>query len=344
MVMGNILISSAGRRVGLVACFRDSIAVKGTERKVLTIDSSSSAPAAFIADGGSRVPHCTDHNFVDDVIQFCVENDVQLLIPTIDTELPVYASALQSFSASGVIVSLSSPETVEVCCNKARTNEWLLANGFPTVRQTDPITALLNPSAWPTPLIAKPYNGSAAVGMRRVETLHELESIAEMSGGYIIQEIATGREYTINVYVNRSGKCICTVPHWRMEVRAGEVSKGITVKDPRLCTLARRISEALPGAYGPMNIQCFMDLSGGIKVIEINARFGGGYPLTHRAGARFTDWLLDELEGRPLSDFDSWTDDLAMLRYDEAIFVPGSAIQLCEVTSVLSSISTTRCT
>ena len=149
----------------------------------------------------------------------------------------------------------------------------------------------------------------------------------ETSDGCIVQDMATGREFTINVYVNRSGECICAVPHWRMEVRAGEVSKGITVKDCRLMTLARKVAEALPGAYGPLNIQCFMDDSGSIQIIEMNARFGGGYPLAHRAGARFTDWLFEEQADKPLPYFDGWTDDLAMLRFDEAVFVPASRIR-----------------
>jgi carbamoyl-phosphate synthase large subunit len=119
-----------------------------------------------------------------------------------------------------------------------------------------------------------------------------------------------------------------------MEVRGGEVSKGITVKHRGLMDLARSVAEALPGAYGPLNIQCFMDDSGAIRIIEMNARFGGGYPLAHRAGARFTDWLLDELEGKRLRYYDDWADDLAMLRYDEAVFVPGSRIRTCNAASV----------
>jgi carbamoyl-phosphate synthase large subunit len=108
-----------------------------------------------------------------------------------------------------------------------------------------------------------------------------------------------------------------------MEVRSGEVSKGITLKDRRLMDLARSVAEALPGAYGPLNIQCFLDDSGTIRIIEMNARFGGGYPLAHRAGAQFTGWLLDELEGNLPNHYDGWTDDLAMLRFDEAVYVPG---------------------
>ena len=90
--------------------------------------------------------------------------------------------------------------------------------------------------------------------------------------------------------------------------------------------LACLVAEALPGARGPMNIQCFLDVDGTIAIIEINARFGGGYPLAHQAGARFTDWLLDEQEGRSVGCYDGWTDDLAMLRYDEAVFTTGKAV------------------
>ena len=93
-------------------------------------------------------------------------------------------------------------------------------------------------------------------------------------------------------------------------------------------SLGRRIAETLPGAWGPLNIQCFMDASGDIRVFEINARFGGGYPLAHRAGATFTSWLLDELDGRMLSYWDGWQDNLAMLRYDDAVYLSSAEIGL----------------
>jgi carbamoyl-phosphate synthase large subunit len=311
MAKRNILVSSAGRRVALLGC------IHGT---VFTIDCGLSAPAAFVAGNATQVPRCTDTDFLPSVLRVCAENDIGLLIPTIDTELPVYAAACDVFRQAGTVVSVSSPECVRICCDKVLTHKWLTTNGFPTIRQTASTAA----ADWLFPLIAKPYNGSSSIGLRRLETRLELECLGP---GYIVQEIAAGREFTINVYVNRSGECVSAVPHWRMEVRAGEVSKGLTVKDPRLVDLGRSVAEALPGAYGPLNIQCFMDDAGSIKIIEINARFGGGYLLAHRAGACFTDWLLDELEGKPVPRFDDWTDDLAMLRYDEAVFVPGSRIR-----------------
>lgn len=311
-----------------MACLRDSVARHGAASKVFTADCGWSAPAAFCAEESYRVPRCTDAGFVDAVLQLCEAHGIGLVIPTIDTELPVYAAASEKFAQAGVTVCISRPSAVQICCDKVATHEWLTANGFPTVRQTDLATALSQPAEWPLPLIAKPYNGSASIGIRRIQTRLELEALAENGGAsYIAQEIAPGREFTINLYVNRSGECVCATPHWRMEVRSGEVSKGVTVKDRRLMELGRSVTEALPGAYGALNMQCFLDESGASRIIEMNARFGGGYPLAHRAGAYFTDWLLDELDGKRVSYFDGWTDDLAMLRYDEAVFVPGSKVR-----------------
>jgi carbamoyl-phosphate synthase large subunit len=96
----------------------------------------------------------------------------------------------------------------------------------------------------------------------------------------------------------------------------------MTVKDPELISLVSRVAETLPGAYGAMNVQCFLTPKEDIRIIEINGRFGGGYPLSHRAGAHMTTWLIEEAMGlTPCGPFDRWEDGLLMLRYDEAIFV-----------------------
>lgn len=342
MTSSNVLLSSAGRRVGLIACLRDSLRRRGQKAIVYCIDHGATAPATYISDAASRVPRCTDPCFLDHVLNICRDHRIELVIPTIDTELPTYSNAATRFAAAGVTVCISSSEVVEICSNKQATHEWLVRNGFPTVRQTNPMSALNDRENWPLPLIAKPRRGSASIGVHVLKTVREMESVAEFGGNIVIEEIAPGREFTINVYLNRKGRCVCAVPHWRMEVRSGEVSKGITVKDRRLIDLAQSVAEALPGAYGPLNIQCFMDDADSIRIIELNARFGGGYPLTHKAGARFTDWLFDELEGKCPGYCDDWVDDLAMLRFDDAIYLKGDTIRQWAEGSALSSTSTIR--
>ena len=57
------------------------------------------------------------------------------------------------------------------------------------------------------------------------------------------------------------------------------------------------------------------------KAIEINPRFGGGYPLTYAAGANFPRMLIEEyVLGKTVSFADDW-EDLLMLRYDSKVLV-----------------------
>jgi len=144
----------------------------------------------------------------------------------------------------------------------------------------------------------------------------------------VVEEIARGFEYTVNVFVNREGRCVCAVPHRRLEVRAGEVSKGVTVRHRKMMEFASLVSERLPGAYGPLNLQGFLSSDDEFRVTEINPRFGGGYPLAHQAGADFPRWLIEEWLGLPSSaSFDGWQDGLAMLRYDSAVFLPSQELE-----------------
>jgi carbamoyl-phosphate synthase large subunit len=334
----NILISSAGRRVGLTQCFRSALKDLGLDGKLLAVDASVDSPATHLVDESWQVPRCTDPAFLPEVLRICEREKVLLLVPTIDTELLVYARAKHLFAEIGCHVSVPSPETVAIASDKVETHAWLIENGFPTVRQATPGAILADPGAWTFPLIVKPARGSASQGVARVESLEKLRYQASQDTTLVAQELARGEEFTINVFVDGRGQCLCAVPHRRIEVRAGEVSKAVTVKNRALMQSAREVVERLPGAYGALNIQCFVD-AGEMKIIEINARFGGGYPLADRAGAKFTRWLLEDCLQLPsTASFEGWEDDLAMLRYDEAVFLSGQEIRREHAAAAVSGV------
>ena len=324
----NILISSAGRRVGLMNCFRESLAELGISGRVIAVDATPYSAAVQLADDFYLVPRCTDPDFIPEIQRICEQEQVHLVVPTIDTELPVYAAAREHFRKRGTAIAISSPDAVGICSNKILTHEWLVAQGFPVPRQASPEAVLGDCRDWVLPLIIKPVDGSGSLGVRVVTSFAELAALVSKSNGVIVQECILGAEHTINVFVNREGRCLCAVPHFRMEVRGGEVSKGVTVKNREMMELASTIVESMPGASGALNVQCFSTAGGDLKVIEINARFGGGYPLAHRSGAHMARWLIEEILGRePQERFDSWEDGLTMLRYDQAVFIPRSRLQ-----------------
>ena len=316
-----VLVSSAGRRVELLRGFRDALAAAGLAGRVLAADRSWYSSAFHEADEGLLVPSCDEDAFVPAVLDLCEKHAVDLIVPTIDPELPVYAAARERFAGAGVTVAVSGPEAVTIAADKVRTHAWLVETGLPTVRQAGVDVVRADPPGWPFPLVVKPRFGSAGIGVAVVHDAAELD-VAARVGEVVVQEVARGREHTIDLLVDRAGRCVSAVPRRRLEVRAGEVSKAVTVRSSALEDVAARLAERLPGAYGPLTVQVFSDEDGGLAVIEVNARFGGGFPLAREAGADHPRWLVEEVAGlTSTADRGAWRPGLVMLRYDAAVFV-----------------------
>lgn len=129
-------------------------------------------------------------------------------------------------------------------------------------------------------------------------------------------------EFTVDAYYDRHGELKCLVPRERIEVRCGEVSKGITRRHYVYEYLLPRL-KGLKGARGCITLQLFAnEKTQSFFAIEINPRFGGGYPLAYSAGANYPKWLIGEyLRDEALSFYDKWEGNLMMLRYDAKVLV-----------------------
>lgn len=320
MIARTILVSSAGRRNQLIDCFRQDAAALGLELRVLAADVNPAlSPACQHADGSFAVPRCSAVEFFPMMIELCRNEGVTLLIPTIDTELAVLSQHAAEFAAIGTRVVVSEPDVVALANDKLQTATELLAAGISTPRTVGLTEYLRDPAQLRGPVIAKPLAGSASIGIVRPQRTEELAGLEPAR--YLVQELWQGREFTVNVFFDRNGSLRCAVPHERLEVRSGEVSKGITRYIPQLVAAAQKLPQALPGAVGPLCFQAVLTPAGEFAVFEINARFGGGYPLAHRAGARFSRWLLEETFECPSTVSDQWKEGVTMLRFDAAVFL-----------------------
>ncbi len=315
----NILITSAGQRVALVRCFQDTLKKYFPEGKVLTTDMNPKlAPATYVSDGSFVVPRCTSEDYVESLLTICLGNQIGLIIPTIDTELAILAANKDIFEKHGITISVSDYSFVMMCRDKRNTGAFFEKHGIRVPNAID--------KNHPTfPLFAKPYDGSLSTNLHYIKSAEELTSeILEdpklLFMEYIDKEVY--KEYTIDMYYGRDHKVKCIVPRERIKIRAGEINKGITEKEPLTNYLLERL-ETIQGCIGCICIQVFLNPQDGDVVgIEINPRFGGGYPQTYAAGGNFADMLIKEyFLGEPVSYFDDWKDHLLMLRYDDAVYV-----------------------
>jgi len=168
-------------------------------------------------------------------------------------------------------------------------------------------------------VLLKPRHGSSGRAVSIVQSPADLPPGEDEP--MIVQTLLHGEEWTVSIYIDNAGRLRAVVPHRRIKIRAGEVEKGVTRRAPRLIEIGERIAAALPGARGVLCYQAMVSPDGAANVFEINARFGGGYPLADHAGATFARWLIEARLGMPSSAGNDWTEDVVMLRYDAAIFL-----------------------
>ncbi|WKX76470.1 ATP-grasp domain-containing protein [Zobellia laminariae] len=133
-------------------------------------------------------------------------------------------------------------------------------------------------------------------------------------------------EFTCDLYYGKDNKLKCVVPRKRIEVRDGEVYKALTVKNLLVDYIKENLG-TVNGAVGCLTAQFFVhSTEDKIRAIEINPRFGGGYPLSYLSGANYPKWIIEEFaQGKQIEEsFDCWEKDLLMMiRYDDEILVHG---------------------
>src|SRR3954464_7897126 len=114
----NILISSAGRRVELMQCFREALRACIGPGNVYASDCSLTSPACCLADRFWQVPRCSEPQFVPELLALAIQENISLIVPTIDSELAPLAAHKHLFAQHGIHVCISSEETVHICSDK----------------------------------------------------------------------------------------------------------------------------------------------------------------------------------------------------------------------------------
>ena len=315
----NILITSAGQRVSLIKAFKKELADVSMSAKVYTTDANPIlAPACHISDKFFKVPSISDANFLKIVLSICKENNISILIPTIDTELLIFSNAKEEFLQSGIKIVISNRGFIEKCRDKRKTNYLFTQYGIDIPEQYPE-------KNYKFPLFAKPFNGSLSKDLHVIKSIQDLDNFDNSDNNFMLMEYidsADYDEYTVDAYYDKKSSLICAVPRRRMVVRAGEINKGVTKKNILGKIFLEKLS-FLTGAIGCVTIQLFLHKNlDTVKGIEINPRFGGGYPLSYCAGANYPKFILKEyIFNEKLSYYDEWIENLLMLRYDDEVII-----------------------
>ncbi len=305
----------------MVRAFRSEAQKIKSGSKIFAVDCQPELSSACqISDRCFEVPKVTSEDYIKVLRDLCTTHEVDLLIPTIDPELNILAKNKELLEREGVKVVVSGIELVKDCQDKRDTIDFFNKKDIPTPQ----LISKENPTF---PIYAKPYDGSSSKNNFIIKSREELRDYHLNDEKLLFFEYLDHRaydEYTLDLYYDMNSDLKCVVPRKRIEIRGGEVNKGLTEKNALVPFVKEKLSH-ISGARGCLTLQLFLnEENGSISGIELNPRFGGGYPLSYLAGANFPQWLIREyLYDEPIEFYDDWEQNLLMLRYDDEVLVHG---------------------
>ncbi|MBN1267592.1 MAG: ATP-grasp domain-containing protein [Anaerolineales bacterium] len=318
----NVLFTSVGRRVELLRAYRRAYEALGIEGRIVATDIDPLAPALQMADAVYLVPAIGDPDYLPALKQLILNEEIDLVFPLLDHDIPVLAQHREELEAAGAIVPVVSAEAAALTRDKWQTNQFFESLGVPAPRSWLPDT--LPQENLPFPLFIKPRSGSAGKNTYRVDSPEDLRYALDHVRQPIIQDYISGEEITNDVVCSFNGDVWAVVSRQRIEVRWGEVAKGKTIHDPEIEKHCVTIAKGLK-ARGPITVQCI--LAEKPLFTEVNARYGGGHPLSIAAGAASPTWYLAAAAGMIVEPkaLGTYQTGLYMTRYDDSFFLDEGA-------------------
>jgi len=298
----NILFLGGAKRVSLAEKFIDEGKEMGVDINIFSYELDIDVPISLVGEIiiGLR---WNDSNLYNHLLEIIDTKKIDIILPFLDYATIVAAKLKKLTEGKNVFIPVSDEERCEVFFNKKFANTWCIKNDIKVPSNIDKY-----------PLIAKPIHGSASKGILVLESLPELNNLANKED-YLIQQFVKGREYSIDVYVSPLDKQIISiVPRIRLETQGGESIKSITLKEEFLINFSREIIMKT-GLVGPLTLQLIENsVTKDLYFMEINPRFGGAVLNSIFAGANSPAYLLNDFYKIMNTYNEDWIDSFLMIR------------------------------
>lgn len=285
---------------------------------IFATDMQESAPALQMADVKIIVPSVYDPNYIDSLMNICISSNINVLISLNDLELPLIANNKKEFEKLGVTTIVSDPPIIDIAFDKYKTALWLEQSGLKSPKTFISVVSVLEALSNADicfPLFMKPRWGSGSIGLEVIDDIEDLniyykilskkikKSILSTASigedDIIIQEKLTGTEFGLDIMNDLLGNNVSVSVKQKLSMRAGETDKAITVYNPELISIGRKIGQKLKH-IGNLDVDIMQNSKGDYCVLELNPRFGGGFPFSYEAGANLPKAIIEWTKGNSI--------------------------------------------
>ena len=311
----NVMLTSVGRRAYMVKYFKE---VLGNDGKVFVCNSDDKSIAFKYADEKVISPLIYDSNYIPFLLEYCKENRIDIVISLFDIDLLMLAKHKKQFKEIGTEVIVSDPSIVEVCNDKWKTYEFLTDNGFHTPMSfldMNEVIEKISEGKLSYPIIVKPRYGCGSISVAIADNEEDLryltkkanEDIANSYLKYesavtddkvVYQECLKGQEYGADIINDLTGKTQNVIVRKKLAMRSGETDIAQLVDEPSIMKTLVRLGKITKHIA---NMDCDIFMVNGIPyILEMNARFGGGYPFSHMGGCNLPKAIVEWAKGEAI--------------------------------------------
>ena len=339
----NILITSAGRRGYIVEYFKK--ALKG-EGEVHVGNSSPLSTAFAYADRTVLTPLIYSEEYVPFLISYCKKYKIRLLISLFDVDLMILSQNKKKFEREGIHVIVSDSEVIKKCNDKWETYLFCRKEQIDTPKTYIDLKKSkedLKKGILVFPVMIKPRWGMGSLQIYSAENITELEilyekckrdientylkyeSAEDISNSVLIQEKIKGQEYGIDIINDLNGDFQKAIAKRKYGLRAGETDCAEIVKSDKMDEFSEKLARTMRHIAN-LDVDAFYS-DEKIYLLEMNARFGGGYPFSHLAGIDLPGAIIKWVNGKKL------TSELENVEYGKIMH---KDIKFVDITSFVS--------
>ena len=315
----NILLTSVGRRAYIIDYLRDIYKRLGLVGNIIATNSDMNTTAMSVADKAFESPIIYDEKYIPFLLEICKSEKIDMLISLFDIDLMILAKNKSRFEEMGVKVIVSDENIINICNDKFEMLKYLKKINMPVPKTyIDLEEALKGADFDKNSYILKPRWGMGSLSIFEAENKKELEvlyekakrsiqksylrfeSEADIDRAILIQEKIRGDEYGLDIFNDLKGENRAVTVKRKLAMRSGETDIAQVVENSELENIGKKIAESLKH-IGNLDMDILFD---GEKayIIDMNARFGGGYPFTHSAGVNEMEALIRLCKNEKVND------------------------------------------
>ena len=281
----NILLTSVGRRAYIIDYLRDVYKALGLKGSIIATNSDMNTTAMSMADKAFESPLIYDEEYIPFLMDICKKEKIDILISLFDIDLMILAKNKGGFEALGVKVIVSKENIINICNDKFEMLKYLEKINMPVPKTCIDLAEALEEADFENnTYILKPRWGMGSLSIFEAENKRELEVLYEKAKRSIQKSYL---EFESKADINRA-----------ILIQETDIAK--VVENNALNDIGRKIGEDLKHIG---NLDMDILISGEkAYIIDMNARFGGGYPFTHSAGVNELEAIIRLCNNEELND------------------------------------------